>query len=239
MAVDQDVGADLVVIPHVAGRELEIPVHLAGVGIPGDGAVGVEVVAGPVGRIEHRHRIAGAPDGLVGSRVVGAGDPHGAAAGLPGVVVALPGLAPGFARRRNGIFAATGACRWRHRAPAIQSRTPVSPLAAPTMILSLMASGAAVNVTSGVSENDGLPHHRAGFLVGGDDARRLPNPPAPVMTKLPHSAAPRMRICRSCFGSMRQTMRPTSPERAVDLVEHAPGIGDVEEAVLRQRRRHR
>jgi hypothetical protein len=37
------------------------------------------------------------------------------------------------------------------RAAPIQSRTPWSPLAAPTMILSLTASGAAVNVTSGVS----------------------------------------------------------------------------------------
>src|ERR1700687_3244544 len=35
--------------------------------------------------------------------------------------------------------------------PAIQSRTPWSPLAAPMMILSLMASGADVIATSGVS----------------------------------------------------------------------------------------
>ncbi len=57
------------------------------------------------------------------------------------------------------------------------------------------------------------------------------------MTRLPHRAAPRLACWRSCLGSMRQTMRPTSPERAVDLVEHAPGIGDVEEAVLGERRR--
>src|SRR6266852_8396152 len=47
VAVDQDVGADLVVVPHVAGCELDIPVHVAGVGLVGYGAVGIEVVAGP------------------------------------------------------------------------------------------------------------------------------------------------------------------------------------------------
>jgi len=34
------------------------------------------------------------------------------------------------------------------------------------------------------------------------------------MTRLPHSAAPRLLACRSCFGSMRQTIRPTSPDLA-------------------------
>jgi hypothetical protein len=72
VAVDQDVSPHLVVIPHVAGRELEEPVHLPGVRIPGNRAVGVEVVAGAVGRVDHRHRIAGAPNGLVGAGVIGA-----------------------------------------------------------------------------------------------------------------------------------------------------------------------
>ena len=31
------------------------------------------------------------------------------------------------------------------------------------------------------------------------------------MTSLPHSAAPRLLACRSCFGSMRQTIRSASP----------------------------
>src|ERR1700687_891267 len=98
--------------------------------------------------------------------------------------------------------------------PAIQSRTPWSPLAAPTMILSLMASGAAVKVTSGVSENEvsqtTLPVSLSVAMMRGE----LPKPPAPVMTRFPDKAAPRERIWRSCLGSMRQTMRPRSPERA-------------------------
>src|SRR5260370_27002312 len=104
IAVDHDVGADLVVIPHVAGRKLEVPIHFASVGVPGDGAVGEEVVAGPVGWVEHRHRIAGTPDGLVGVWIIGAGHPDGAAAGLPGVVPVLPGLTAGLARRRDRVL---------------------------------------------------------------------------------------------------------------------------------------
>src|SRR5262249_59312031 len=68
-------------------------------------AVGVEVVAGPIGGVEHRHRIAGAPDHLVTGDVVGAGHPHGAAAGLPGVVLVLPGFAARLARCRHHVFA--------------------------------------------------------------------------------------------------------------------------------------
>src|SRR5215475_4543246 len=96
-AVNHDVGPDLVVIPHVAGRELEIPVHLAAVGVPGNSAVGEKVVARSVGRVEHRHRVAGAPDSLVGLGIVGPGYPDGAAAGPPGVVLVLPSLAAGLA----------------------------------------------------------------------------------------------------------------------------------------------
>ena len=172
VAVDQDVGADLVVIPHVARRELEIPVHLAGVRIPGDRAVGEEIVARPVERIEHRHRIAGAPDGLVGGGIVGAGHPHGAAAGLPGIGVALPGLAARFARRRNGDICATGACRSRHRAPAIQSRTPLVAAggADDDLVLDGERRRGEAHVRR-VGRHVGFPHHLAGFLVGGDDAR--------------------------------------------------------------------
>src|SRR5262249_27467175 len=51
-----------------------------------------------------RHRIAGAPDHLVGRDIVAAGHPHGAAAGLPGVVLVLPGLAAGLARSRDRVL---------------------------------------------------------------------------------------------------------------------------------------
>src|SRR5207248_7744875 len=91
--------------PHVAGRVLGVSGHRGGLRVPGYHAVGVEVVARPIERIEHRHRVAGAPDGLVRSGIVGPGDPHGRAAGLPGVVVVLPGFAAGFAGRGYREFA--------------------------------------------------------------------------------------------------------------------------------------
>ena len=102
--IEHDVGADFVIVPHVAGGELEVPVHLAVFRIIGDGAVGVEVVTRAIGRVEHGHRIAGAPDGLVGQDVIGARHPHGAAAGLPCVVLVLPGFAARLAGGRNDEF---------------------------------------------------------------------------------------------------------------------------------------
>ena len=104
LPVDQNVGAGLVIVPHVARHVLVVPVHLAGVRIPGDQAVGVEVVARPVIGVEHRHRVAGPPQHLVGGGIVRPGHPHGAAAGLPGVVLVLPGFRTRFTRRRNHVF---------------------------------------------------------------------------------------------------------------------------------------
>src|SRR5262252_9653523 len=85
---EENVSADLVVIPHVAGRVLEVPNHLATIGIPGRHAVGEQIVAGPDPRVQLRHRIADAPERLVGLGVIGSGYPEGAAAGLP--CVAFP-----------------------------------------------------------------------------------------------------------------------------------------------------
>src|SRR5439155_13582430 len=104
-AIDEDVRADLVVVPMVAGRVLEIPVHLAALGVPGDHAVGEEVVTRAIGRVEHRHWITGTPDQLVRRHIIAPGHPHGAAASLPGVVLILPSLAAGLAGGGNDVFA--------------------------------------------------------------------------------------------------------------------------------------
>src|SRR4029077_6762608 len=48
-------------------------------------------------------RIAGSPNGELVDRVVGSGLPQAAAAGLPGVVLVLPGLAAGLARLRDRV----------------------------------------------------------------------------------------------------------------------------------------
>src|SRR5258708_22782871 len=98
-------GADFVVVPQVARRELKMGVHVGGGGIVGDSAVGVEVVARSMERVEHRHRVASAPDSLIGSPIVGAGHPHSTASGLPRIGVALPGLAAGLAGGWDGELA--------------------------------------------------------------------------------------------------------------------------------------
>src|SRR5215471_11063394 len=102
---EENVSADLVVIPHVAGRVLEIPNHLATIGIPGRDAVGEQIVAGPDPRVQLRHRIADAPERLVGVGIISPSHPQRTAPGLPGIVVTLPGLAAGFAGLRDREFA--------------------------------------------------------------------------------------------------------------------------------------
>ncbi len=109
LAVDRDVvdhlRADLVIVVHVVRRVLEIPDDLAGVGVDGEGRVGVEIVARPVFGIEHRRRLTGTPIQEVGRRVISSDIPEGATAGLPSVMVVSPGLVAGFARRRDRVSA--------------------------------------------------------------------------------------------------------------------------------------
>src|SRR5262249_33083124 len=75
----------------------------AGVDIDRDHRVGIEVVARARCGVVLRDRIAGAPDGELGRGIVGPRLPQATAAGLPGVVLVLPGLAAGLARLRNRI----------------------------------------------------------------------------------------------------------------------------------------
>jgi len=58
----QLIDADLIIVEEVARCVLEVPFHLAGVDIEAERRVGVEIVARAVFRIEHRRRLAGAPE---------------------------------------------------------------------------------------------------------------------------------------------------------------------------------
>src|SRR4051794_3192800 len=82
-----------------------VPADVAAGGIEREHAVGVEIVARPVGAVVFRRGIAGAPIGCVGGWVIGARHIKRAAAGLPGVVLVFPRLAAGLARRRHGVSA--------------------------------------------------------------------------------------------------------------------------------------
>src|SRR5262249_44492416 len=173
LAVDQNVRARLVIVPRVVRRVLEEPVHLAVVGIPGDHAVGVEIVAGPIVGVEHRHRVAGAPDHLVVGDVVAAGDPHGAAAGLPGLLIlVLPGLAAGLARLRDDVFLPEELASL-----GIEPGDPVAYAAVAAgrahdhLVLHNQRCRGELHV--GLVGEIGLPDHLAGVLVGRDHARRI------------------------------------------------------------------
>jgi hypothetical protein len=65
LGVDDDVAAGLVVVAVVVGRVLVEPPDLAGCGVEGDRARRIEVVAGTIGGVVGRNRIAGAPIGEV------------------------------------------------------------------------------------------------------------------------------------------------------------------------------
>src|SRR6185503_5219364 len=87
----------------VIGRELEIPLQRAGVGVQRDDAVGIEIVALTLRRIPVGAGIAGTEIDGVERRIEGAHRPDRGAARLPGI--AVPGLRPLFARLRNGVEA--------------------------------------------------------------------------------------------------------------------------------------
>src|SRR5262249_2431948 len=117
------------------------------------------------------HRVADAPKRLVGVGIVAAGHPHGAAAGLPGVVPILPRLAAGFARRRNGVFTPQELPSGR-----IQRRHPIAGAAVaaggPEHDLVLDGKwGAGDGYTLGVGDV-GFPYDLTGDLLGGDNPRR-------------------------------------------------------------------
>ena len=103
------------------------------------------------------------------------------------------------------------------------------------MILSLIGERRAGDLHLRHVEGDiGLPHDLAGGLVGGDDAGRRIGGRDDEIAPQGGAAVDRLPLLLGLHA-------PDDPagiaRGGVDLVEHAPGIGDVEEAVLRQRRR--
>ena len=86
---------------RVMRRELKIPLDLARVGVEGEEAVRIQVVAGPEVSVPIRRRVAGRPIQKIEVRIVGTRQPCRAAARLP--TVSAPGIATGLAGRRNRV----------------------------------------------------------------------------------------------------------------------------------------
>src|SRR5262245_35684500 len=103
LGVDEDVSAGLVVVHVVVRRVLVPPRDLAVRRVEGDRAIGEEIVAGTISRIVGGNRIARAPIRQVGDRIIGAGAVERPASGEIGVVLVLPGLAAGLARRGDRV----------------------------------------------------------------------------------------------------------------------------------------
>src|SRR6185437_11052937 len=82
-----------------------MPLDLAGVGIESQRAVGIEVVAGTVGVVPVRSRVADTPDQGVGRGIIAAGHPGRAAAAGSSVLRVLPSVAAGLALARDGVGA--------------------------------------------------------------------------------------------------------------------------------------
>ncbi len=212
---------------------LEVPLHLAGGGIEGDGAFGEQIVARPVGGIVARRRIAGAPIGEVALRIVGAGDVERAAAGAPGVGLVLPGLAAGLARRRD-----------HERLPLRVAGLGID--AGEPVAYAVVAAGRAdedrilererrcgqlqVGLVAELLVPDDLP----ALLVGGDDA--------PIEAGHRYDQIVPQRDAAVAVGLLLPGIHlpedaPGGSGADIDLVHHAPDVGDVHHAVVHQRRR--
>ena len=234
--VVQHVDADLVEVPRVVRRVLEVPRELAGAHVDRNHRVRVQVVARTELRVVDRVRVAGADDVEMRRRIERAGLPDAAAAGLPGAVVVLPGLAAGVARLRYGVEApllVTGL--------GVESGDPAARAAVARAVLHdddavgderrrvefLLAAEL-------VFGGDALvPHDLAVVAIDRDDAAIGQVGEDPVF---PERDAARARLVAGVphGGVSRPDNFPLVARRGVDLVDRAPAVGRVEHAVVDQ-----
>src|SRR5215471_18324740 len=184
------------------------------------------------GRIHHRHWVADAPQGLVGVRIISAGDPHGTATGLPRIGLVFPGLAAGLTGRRNGVFAPqelAGRCVERGHPVAragVASRGPNNDLVFDGQRCARDRDLLRIGYVR-------FPYDFARDLIGRNNAGRRTRGRNDKIT--PQGGA---AVC-----DLPLLLWLHAPDDAagiargrVDLVKYAPGIRDVEEAVFGKRR---
>ena len=231
LGVDEDVARHLVVVAVVVRRVLEVPFDLAVGGVERDRAVGEEVVAGTIGAVVARDRIAGTPIGDVGVGVVGAGDIEGAATGLPGIDLVLPGLTARLARGRNGKGFPLGVAGLGIERGDPVAQTAVAAGAADhDRILERKRRGGEFEV--GLVAQVLVPYDLAGLLVGRDHA-------SVIASDRNNEIAPQ-RHAAIAVGLLRGGIHlpddlPAFAGAHVDLVNHAPAVDHVHKAILDQR----
>ncbi len=194
--------------------------------------IGEEIVARAVRRIVARGRISGTPISQIGRWIVGARDVERATARLPGVDLVLPSLAARLAGRRHRkslplLLAGLGIERREPAAHAVVAAGAAND----HRILERQRRRGDFHV--GLIVEVLVPHDLAGFLVGGDhpaveagnrNDEIAPQRDAAVAIGLLHAGIhlPYDLTCRS--------------RADVDLIDDAPDVGDVHEAVFDHRR---
>src|SRR5262249_16451372 len=156
--------------------------------------------------------------------------PHGPAAGLPGVVVVLPGLGTGLAGRRHGVFAPQHfAGRAIERGNEIAHSTIAAGSADHDLVLDGQRRRRERQFRVAVA-HVGFPGHLAGLFVGGDDARR-------IVGDTNHEISPQRSTAVYCQQFLLTWVHaPDDPAHVagpgIDLVDYAPLVNHVEVAVL-------
>ena len=152
-----------VVVPDVVRRELEVPLHLAGVGIQGQYRVGVQVVPLAHVAVPVRRGVARRPVEQVGLRVVRAGHPRRGAAVLPGV--ARPGFRPGLAGLRDGVAPPFAHARIDVVGVDVAADAVLAPGDADDQVVTDHQRGRGGAEPVGVAVHDRLPHDGSGPAV--------------------------------------------------------------------------
>ena len=214
-----------------------MPREFAGVDVDRDRGIGIQIVAGARLRIVLRNRIAGAPDGEPRCRIVRAGLPQSAAAGFPRLVFVFPRFAARFAGCGHGVPAPEFVASSR-----VERSDPATRFAVARAVgddhLAVGGDGRREEpflAAEFVGHQDLLvPHDLAVVAVDADDAA--------VRQIGDHEVFPQRDAARARNVALVRHAGVGDPHEfalvriaRVDLVDRAPAVGRVHEAVVDQR----
>ena len=235
--VVQHVDADFVEVPRIVRGVLEVPGQRTCVDVHRHHGVRVQIVAGTRLRIVDRHRVARAPDRELRRRIVRAGLPEATAAGLPRVVLVLPGLAARIARLRHDVPAPELLARTR-----VERRDPSAGLRVAGSVGHdhFAVGGDRRRVESFLAaEFVGRRHHLVPHDLAGVAVRRNHTAVGQIGD---HEILPERDAARARQVALVLHARVRHPGEfalvripSVDLVERAPAVARVEEAVVDER----